>query len=131
MKNPMNRLDFAVLFIITATWLLPMGGYGDTGPAARLLRLVRVMTPMLELMRNDSLRDLINMFSRALPAVGAIMCLLSICIAAFGIVGVEYFGGRLFRCVYADDIYSVVPFSEVTNRTQCEGRPDTLWQNPR
>jgi hypothetical protein len=129
-KNPLNRLDFFVLFVITCTYVLPLGGIGDAGAAGRVLRLVRVMMPMLELMRNDSLRALINTFALSLPAVGAIMCLLSILLAVFGIVGVEYFGGRLYRCVYADDLYNVVPLEEVHNRTQCEARDDALWRNP-
>ena len=114
-----------VIVVVTLSYVLPLGGGWG-----RLLRLARVMAPMLELMRNDGLATLVKTFLLSMPAVGAILLLLFILYAVFGIIGVEYFGGRLYRCVYANDMYSVVPLSEVVNRTQCVERADTLWQNP-
>eukprot|EP01046_Picozoa_sp_COSAG06_P000706 COSAG06_NODE_20_length_33882_cov_18.856969_18_plen_2148_part_00 len=118
-KNPLNRLDIFVIVVVTMTYILP---------SHRVLRLVRVMVPLLELLRNDSLRTLIQTFALSLPAVGAILALLSILFAVFGIVGVEYFGGRLYRCVYADSTYDRIP--DVANRTECELRDDAVWENP-
>ena len=118
-KNPLNRLDIFVVSVVTITYILP---------ASRALRLLRVMVPLLVLLRNDSLRNLVQTFALSLPAVGAILALLGILFSVFGIVGVEYFGGRLYRCVYADSIYDLVP--DVANRTECELREDALWQNP-
>ena len=124
-RNPLNRLDLFVIIVVTLSYILPLGG-----GAGRAMRVLRVLAPLLELMRNDSLRILINTFVLSLPAVGAIMFLLLILFAVFGIVGVEYFGGRLYQCVYEDDPYSVVPLEEVSNKTQCLARDGTLWSNP-
>ena len=119
MKNSLNNLDIFVIVVVTLTYALP---------SHKVLRLIRVMAPLLELMRNDSVRTLVNTFALSLPAVGAILFLLTILFSVFGIVGVEYFGGRLYRCVYADSIYSVVPGG--LNRTVCDVNDDYLWENP-
>ena len=118
-KNPLNRLDIFVVSVVTITYILP---------SHRALRLLRVMVPLLVLLRNDSLRTLVQTFALSLPAVGAILALLGILFSVFGIIGVEYFGGRLYRCVYADSIYDQV--SDVANRTECELRKDAVWRNP-
>lgn len=118
-RNPLNRLDIFVVVAMTMTYILP---------DHRALRLLRVMVPLLVLLRNDSLRTLVQTFALSLPAVGAILGLLGILFAVFGIIGVEYFGGRLYRCVYADRIYDQIP--GVANRTECELREDAVWRNP-
>lgn len=106
-----NRLDLFVIVVVSATYFLPVGG-----SSARILRLVRVLTPMLELMRNEALSTLIKTFAMALPAVGSVMVLLSIFLAVFGIVGVEYFAGRMYRCVHTENVFEKFSHLNVPNR---------------
>ena len=129
LQNRLHRLDVAVIVVVAATYALPAVGF-EQGAANRVAQLVRVMAPMVLLLRNRSLRRLISTFAHSVPAVGAIMLILTLLLLVFSVIGVEYFGGRLYRCVYENDIYSTVPAHEVQNATDCLARDDTQWRNP-
>ena len=129
LRNRLHRLDVAVIVVVAATYVLPAVGFAQ-GAANRVAQLVRVMAPMLLLLRNNSLRRLVSTFAHSVPAVGAIMLILTLLLLVFSVIGVEYFGGRLYRCVYEIDIYSTVPTHEVQNATDCLARNDTQWINP-
>ena len=58
------------------------------------------------------------------------MLILTLLLMVFSVIGVEYFGGVLYRCVYANDIYSTIPAHEVRNSTECLARGDAEWRNP-
>ena len=97
-----NNLDLFVIVAITITYVLPMLGLAtDESQLSRILRLVRILAPMLELVRKDEIASLFRTFWLALPAIGAVVFLLAILLTMFGIVGVEYFAGKLYRCVHA------------------------------
>ena len=98
-----NQLDLFVVVAICITYVLPMigldGGEGST--LSRVVRSVRALVPMLKLLRKEEISSLFRTFWLALPAIGAVVFLLVILLTMFGIVGVEYFAGKLFRCVHA------------------------------
>lgn len=131
LQNSVHILDLfvitsmAISAVLRASSLINMDTTED-----RVLEIIQKMAPMLILLRIESLRRLLSSFAAALPSVGGIMVLLALFWAIFGIIGVEYFGGGLYRCVYKDDIYMTVPVSEVHNITQCLSRNDTVWANP-
>lgn len=99
-----NQLDLFVIVAISITYLLPLFGLdgGDESQLSRILRLVRILAPMLELVRKDEIASLFRTFWLALPAIGAVVFLLAILLVMFGVVGVEYFAGKLYRCVHAE-----------------------------
>jgi hypothetical protein len=129
LQNRLHHLDVAVIVVVVATYVLPVVGLVQD-VATRVNGLIRVMAPMLLLLRNKSLRRLISMFAHSVPAVGAIMLILTLLLLVFSVIGVEYFAGGLYRCVYVNDIYSTVPSDEVQNATECLARDDTEWRNP-
>ncbi len=102
-----NQLDLFVIVAIAITYLLPFIGLdgGEGSSLSRILRLVRILAPMLELVRKDEIASLFRTFWLALPAIGAVVFLLVILLTMFGIVGVEYFAGKLYRCVHAQQAH--------------------------
>jgi hypothetical protein len=91
-----NRLDLFVIVIISVTYVFPLGG-----SLGRALRLLRVMAPMLELLKQQEIRALVYTFYLALPQIGGVLFLLIIIFVVFGIIGVEFFGANLYSCVHA------------------------------
>eukprot|EP01048_Picozoa_sp_COSAG05_P007046 COSAG05_NODE_484_length_9355_cov_5.704840_3_plen_2541_part_01 len=135
LKDKTNRLDLFVIVAVSFTYILPMI-HADMSEL-RMLRLIRVLTPMLQLMRNESLAALIKTFVMAMPAVGHCVALLMVLLTVFGIVGVEYFRGKLYRCVDAIEKSPMTHFDLanggevfIENRTMCLEHPGAAWENP-
>jgi hypothetical protein len=150
LSQTMNRIDFLIIVLCTLAYFpfWPMNGAWS-----RALRLGRVITPMLNLSKNPSLKLVFVSFARAVPDSVVVLLPLLVMSIVFAIVGVEWFAGTLDTCWLESTDDRPVEASEAdlpdtmtwwtannsgyedwlfTNETTCNGYPgpELIWHAP-
>ena len=98
LRRPQNRLNFIALAMIT--WTFTDTFEEDYG--ANKVRLVRGLAPMVALLQNESINDVVVSFLKSLPGVATVITPMLFIGLMFAVIGVEYFGARLRYCVCPD-----------------------------
>ena len=100
-----NVMDFVIVVIGLIGAILELSG-SSTMQAARSMRSFRALRPMRMASRAEGMRIVIEALFQAIPPIMnvALVCILFYLI--FGILGLNLFMGKLYRCVYAgtDDV---------------------------
>ena len=97
LKTKMNRVDFIIIVLCTIAYMPYVGELLDGG-WAKCLRVVRVMTPLVNLTKNPEILLVVMSFVRAIPDTVVVMLPLFLMAVVFGVVGQEWFGGALGDC---------------------------------
>lgn len=98
LRRPQNRLNFIAL--VALSWTFTAGFEEDYGE--NRVRLVRGLAPMLALMQQENINDVVVSFLKSLPGVLTVVTPMAFVGLMFSVVGVEYFGSRLRYCVCPD-----------------------------
>ena len=108
LRERVNRLDLCiVLFAILEICLTSAGGLG----AIRSLRILRAIRPLRALTKSPGMRMVLKSVALSVGAMANVSAVLLLVFAVFGILGVQIFAGRFYRC---DD-------PTVPNKAACVG----------
>jgi hypothetical protein len=97
LQTKMNRIDFIIIVLCVVAYL-PFIGEQLQGGWAKSLRVVRVMTPLVNLTKNPEILLVVMSFLRSIPDTLVVMLPLFLMAVVFGVVGQEWFGGALGEC---------------------------------
>ena len=97
LQSKMNRVDFIIIVLCTIAYL-PFVGDFMKGGWAKALRVVRVMTPLVNLTKNPEILLVVMSFLRAIPDTIVVTLPLFLMFVVFGVVAQEWFGGSLGEC---------------------------------
>ena len=129
LRSSWNIADFTIV-IISIVALLP----GDGGGNISTLRLIRILRPLRAIGIFPSLRLLIETMLKALAPLGNVVVLFLLFFAIFGIIGVQFFAGKLQNRCY-DVLPASVPCANYTAQvverciTRAEGDAVLLASN--
>ncbi|KAK3595510.1 hypothetical protein CHS0354_021609 [Potamilus streckersoni] len=123
-------LDFVIVGISIVMLAAESLGMSDVG-AFKALRTLRALRPLRAVSRWEGMRVVVNALIKAIPAIFNVMLVCLVFWLIFGIVGVQLFSGKFYKCQNKDGIK--LNRSEVANKTQCEemeraGR-NVTWTN--
>ena len=108
LNERVNRLDLCiVLFAVLEICLTSAGGLG----AIRSLRILRAIRPLRALTKSPGMRLVLKSVALSVGAMANVSAVLLLVFAVFGILGVQIFAGRFYRC---DD-------PTVPNKAACVG----------
>jgi hypothetical protein len=129
MATRMNQLDLLLILVCTISYI---PGIPLNGNVARILRLGRVITPMLNLMDDPDIKMVFVAFVRAVPDTAMVLIPLSIMTLIFAILGVAIFSTALKGCAAASDPLLLLDAEEFpfNNETFCKESPDWVWVSP-
>ena len=129
-----NLLNFLALCLLSWTYTEAF----ETDYGENKVKLVRSLAPMVALLQNESIKDVVASFFKSLPGVVAVITPMIFIGLIFVVVGVEYFGSRLRYCVcpdgsinYQNSIQLNRPYIPTQmypscipgNATDCDNRP--------
>lgn len=89
---------FVVLFSIIS--IIMSGGKLKT---VKILRLLRILRPLRVISRNKGLKIGIQALFRAIPDIFNVIVILFLFFVVLGIIGVNYFKGTFFTCIFSDN----------------------------
>lgn len=91
---------------------------GDSSLSSfRSLRTLRALRPLRAISRWEGMKVVVNSLLFAIPGIGNVLLVCMVFWLIFSIVGVQFFGGRFFKCV--DTRGERLPINIVSNRTEC------------
>ena len=94
----------------------------------KVLRTFRALRPMRALSRFQEIKVVVSSLLGAIPSILNVILVCLLFWLIFGIMGVQLFSGRFYKCVYANQ--SRVPFEECSNMAECLAKNYT-WKNSR
>ncbi|XP_071965446.1 sodium channel protein 1 brain-like [Antedon mediterranea] len=109
-------LDFVIVIISILSLLADAMGLGNL-TAFRSLRTLRALRPLRAISRWQGMKIVVNALAHAIPAIGNVLLVCLVFWLIFSIVGVQFFGGRFFKCV--DDDGEILSIDIVDNKTEC------------
>ncbi|VCX38336.1 unnamed protein product, partial [Gulo gulo] len=105
-------LDF-VIVIVSVTSLSDL-------TSLKSFRTLRALRPLRALSQFEGMKVVVNALIGAIPAILNVLLVCLIFWLIFCILGVNFFSGSFGRCVNRTDINSVINYSTIENKTQCE-----------
>ena len=97
-------------------------------PAIKAMRTLRALRPLRTLSRFEGLRIVVSSLIGSIPSVVNVVLVCIVFWLVFSIMGVQFFAGKFYKCVYADD--TRVPYEIVANKTECLAK-NLTWMNSR
>eukprot|EP01043_Picozoa_sp_COSAG02_P000474 COSAG02_NODE_8_length_60691_cov_104.994752_40_plen_2944_part_00 len=97
LQTKMNRVDFLII-VVCVIGYLPWIGDQLQGGWAKSLRVVRVLTPLVNLTKSPEILLVVMSFLRSIPDTSVIILPLFLMAVVFAVVGQEWFGGSLGEC---------------------------------
>ena len=96
LKDGWNRIDTVVL---VCAWLeyIEIPGAGGGG-LMKILRMGRAMKPLRLMKRNQSMRMIIDTLIAVLKPLFYVIIFMILMLVVFACIGMQMFGGRLFKC---------------------------------
>ncbi|XP_076985885.1 sodium channel protein type 11 subunit alpha isoform X1 [Tamandua tetradactyla] len=107
-------LDFTIV-IVSVTSLVNQKNL-------KSFRTLRALRPLRALSQFEGMKVVVNALIGAIPAIMNVLLVCLIFWLIFCILGVNFFSGRFGRCINATDGNSVMHYSIIENRSQCESR---------
>ncbi|CAK8685583.1 unnamed protein product [Clavelina lepadiformis] len=120
-------LDFAIVAASLTGIILEETAQDSQTGAFRSLRTLRALRPLRAVSRWEGMRIVVNALIYCIPSIANVLCVCLLIWFVFGIMGVQFFKGRFFRCVDADD--NPVNYTIASNQTECINR-GYAWFNP-
>jgi hypothetical protein len=97
LRDPWNWLDFLVVLVSVASWILEVYSTSKVS-ALKVLRTLRVMRPLRLINRNRGLRMVVLTLLQSVKGIANITLILVVVFLIFAILGVQLFGGILYQC---------------------------------
>uniref|UniRef100_A0A8C7ALZ3 Sodium channel protein n=1 Tax=Neovison vison TaxID=452646 RepID=A0A8C7ALZ3_NEOVI len=105
-------LDF-IIVIVSVTSLSDL-------TSLKSFRTLRALRPLRALSQFEGMKVVVNALIGAIPAILNVLLVCLIFWLIFCILGVNFFSGNFGRCVNRTDINSVINYSTIESKTQCE-----------
>lgn len=105
-------------FITSASFANETADNSDSSLSSfRSLRTLRALRPLRAISRWEGMKVVVNSLLFAIPGIGNVLLVCMVFWLIFSIVGVQFFGGKFFRCV--DIRGKRLPVNIVANKTEC------------
>ena len=98
LKNNWNRLDFIIVLISIANWVMGFIGLGANLTYLRALRALRALRPLRMVSRNEGLKAVVSSVFKAIPAILNTLIVSLLFYLIFGILGIILFKGKFYYC---------------------------------
>lgn len=94
LRNNWNILDLVVVILSIVSISLANNSYRFV----KIFRILKVLRPLRAISRNEGLRLSLHTLLISLPGIFNVMLISSLFYLIFGIIGINYFKGRLYSC---------------------------------
>ncbi|XP_032315074.1 sodium channel protein type 10 subunit alpha [Camelus ferus] len=125
-------LDFLIVNISLTSLIAKMMKYSDM-ESIKTLRTLRALRPLRALSRFEGMRVVVDALVGAIPSIMNVLLVCLIFWLIFSIMGVNLFAGKFQRCINTtNEDFSLVPWTTVTNMSECERQNYTgkfFWVN--
>ncbi|XP_054277860.1 sodium channel protein 60E-like [Macrosteles quadrilineatus] len=118
-----TALDFIIVFVSIFSLLIEEN---ENLKVLRSLRTLRALRPLRAISRWQGMRIVVNALMYAIPSIFNVLLVCLVFWLIFSIMGVQFFGGKFFKCV--DDDGELLPVSVVKNIHECKDNNFT-WIN--
>ncbi|CAM1295429.1 Uncharacterised protein r2_g457 [Pycnogonum litorale] len=108
-------LDFVIVTVSLMSIVLE--STNNSLSTLRSLRTLRALRPLRAISRWQGMKIVVNALMYAIPSIINVLLVCIVFWLIFSIMGVQFFGGKFFKCV--DDIGERIPANEVENKTEC------------
>ncbi|XP_055533096.1 sodium channel protein 60E isoform X2 [Wyeomyia smithii] len=108
-------LDFIIVFVSVFSLLIEEN---ENLKVLRSLRTLRALRPLRAISRWQGMRIVVNALMYAIPSIFNVLLVCLVFWLIFSIMGVQFFGGKFFKCV--DDDGELLPIDIVNDRWQCD-----------
>ncbi|XP_028398945.1 sodium channel protein 60E-like isoform X2 [Dendronephthya gigantea] len=123
-RDAWNCLDF---FIVVVSIVSLVGSAGDGNLTAfRSLRTLRALRPLRAIPRWKGMKVVVNSLLSAIPEIGNVSLVCSIFWLIFSVMGVQFFGGKFYKCL--DEDGDILPHTTVPDKNSCLAMNYT-WKN--
>ncbi|XP_069117322.1 sodium channel protein para-like isoform X6 [Argopecten irradians] len=119
-------LDFVIVLISIVMLVAETMGIGEVG-AFKAMRTLRALRPLRAISRWEGMRVVVNALIKAIPSIFNVLLVCLVFWLIFGIIGVQFFSGKFFKCVDAEE-NKVLP-EEIPNKTMCLNTEGYKWIN--
>ncbi|XP_046399749.1 sodium channel protein 60E-like isoform X2 [Ischnura elegans] len=107
-------LDFIIVFVSVFSLLIEEN---ENLRVLRSLRTLRALRPLRAISRWQGMRIVVNALMYAIPSIFNVLLVCLVFWLIFSIMGVQFFGGKFFKCV--DDDGELLPIRQVNDRYEC------------
>ncbi|XP_063241050.1 sodium channel protein 60E-like [Bacillus rossius redtenbacheri] len=107
-------LDFIIVFVSVFSLLIEEN---ENLKVLRSLRTLRALRPLRAISRWQGMRIVVNALMYAIPSIFNVLLVCLVFWLIFSIMGVQFFGGKFFKCV--DEEGELLPVDEVAHRMEC------------
>ncbi|XP_075215259.1 na channel protein 60E [Lycorma delicatula] len=116
-------LDFIIVFVSVFSLLIEEN---ENLKVLRSLRTLRALRPLRAISRWQGMRIVVNALMYAIPSIFNVLLVCLVFWLIFSIMGVQFFGGKFFKCV--DENFERLPVSVVNDKLECLAQNYT-WIN--
>ncbi|CAK9822074.1 Sodium channel protein 60E [Anthophora retusa] len=116
-------LDFIIVFVSTFSLLIEEN---ENLKVLRSLRTLRALRPLRAISRWQGMRIVVNALMYAIPSIFNVLLVCLVFWLIFSIMGVQFFGGKFFKCV--DEYGELLDISIVNTKNDCL-RKNYSWEN--
>ncbi|XP_067630184.1 sodium channel protein 60E isoform X2 [Eurosta solidaginis] len=107
-------LDFIIVFVSVFSLLIEEN---ENLKVLRSLRTLRALRPLRAISRWQGMRIVVNALMYAIPSIFNVLLVCLVFWLIFSIMGVQFFGGKFFKCI--DEDGELLPVTEVNDRDEC------------
>ncbi|KXJ83664.1 hypothetical protein RP20_CCG003606 [Aedes albopictus] len=107
-------LDFIIVFVSVFSLLIEEN---ENLKVLRSLRTLRALRPLRAISRWQGMRIVVNALMYAIPSIFNVLLVCLVFWLIFSIMGVQFFGGKFFKCV--DEDGELLPIHIVNDKWQC------------
>ncbi|XP_062604338.1 sodium channel protein type 4 subunit alpha B-like isoform X1 [Saccostrea cucullata] len=118
-------LDFVIVGISIMMLVFELLGLQKM-TAIKAMRTLRALRPLRAVSRWEGMRVVVNALIKAIPSIANVMMVCLIFWLIFGIVGVQFFAGKFYKCEDEDGVK--LPVNITANKTECLAKNYT-WVN--
>ncbi|XP_028049640.2 sodium channel protein 60E isoform X2 [Monomorium pharaonis] len=116
-------LDFIIVFVSMFSLLIEEN---ENLKVLRSLRTLRALRPLRAISRWQGMRIVVNALMYAIPSIFNVLLVCLVFWLIFSIMGVQFFGGKFFKCV--DEYGQMLDVSIVNTREECFSK-NYSWEN--
>uniref|UniRef100_A0A1I8MS87 Sodium channel protein n=1 Tax=Musca domestica TaxID=7370 RepID=A0A1I8MS87_MUSDO len=107
-------LDFIIVFVSVFSLLIEEN---ENLKVLRSLRTLRALRPLRAISRWQGMRIVVNALMYAIPSIFNVLLVCLVFWLIFSIMGVQFFGGKFFKCI--DNDGELLPVTEVNDKWDC------------
>ncbi|VVC95939.1 unnamed protein product [Leptidea sinapis] len=107
-------LDFTIVFVSVFSLLIEEN---ENLKVLRSLRTLRALRPLRAISRWQGMRIVVNALMYAIPSIFNVLLVCLVFWLIFSIMGVQFFGGKFFKCVDVDG--ELLPLEIVNDKWEC------------